>query len=302
MSLYPTFEELKVDQLLNEQNAAVRDAYASMASYMGLDLNNFHYDAHGELVPGPPPNSTHPEAPSPYPAIQTPSIMPQPATGPQTVAGAQPVAVPFGSGSRALVTPTGPTGEIKQGLRRVVLCKNSEGKVGVQLVSVDNGVFVSMVRKDSPAALGGLRFGDQIISVCGKLMAGKSGESAMKTLRKAPVNNIELIVRDRPFERTIMVNKSSSGNIGITLNDGEIIAVVADSSAARNGVLTKHQVVEVNGRNVMGMKDKELKELLHCNRDPVQLTVLPTVIYKHLVKRLLNNQIRREMDRSDPSA
>ncbi len=37
---------------------------------------------------------------------------------------------------------------------------------------------------------------------------------------------------------------------------GEITALVKDSSAARNGLLINHQLVEVNGQNVVGLKDE----------------------------------------------
>ncbi len=58
----------------------------------------------------------------------------------------------------------------------------------------------------------------------------------------------------RPFERTITMQKDSTGHIGFVFKEGRITAIVKDSSAARNGVLTEHQLVEVNGQNVVGMK------------------------------------------------
>lgn len=52
----------------------------------------------------------------------------------------------------------------------------------------------------------------------------------------------------RPFERTITMHKDHSGNIGFQFKEGKIIAIVKDSSAARNGVLTDHQILEINGK------------------------------------------------------
>ena len=48
--------------------------------------------------------------------------------------------------------------------------------------------------------------------------------------------------------------KDSSGHIGFVFKDGKITAIVKDSSAARNGVLTDHQLVEINGQNCVGVK------------------------------------------------
>ena len=51
------------------------------------------------------------------------------------------------------------------GVREVVLCKDQKGKCGLSAFAASKGVFVSFVAKGSPAAIGGLRFGDQILAV-----------------------------------------------------------------------------------------------------------------------------------------
>lgn len=51
------------------------------------------------------------------------------------------------------------------GVREVVLCKDAKGKCGVSFFAVSKGVFVCFVQKASPAAVAGLRFGDQILMV-----------------------------------------------------------------------------------------------------------------------------------------
>ena len=51
------------------------------------------------------------------------------------------------------------------GIRELVLCKDKKGTIGMCVMSISKGVFVAMVQKDSPAAMAGLRFGDQILSV-----------------------------------------------------------------------------------------------------------------------------------------
>jgi syntenin-1 len=50
------------------------------------------------------------------------------------------------------------------------------------------------------------------------------------------------------------MQKDSNGYIGFVFKDGKIKSLVKDSSAARNGVLTEHQLIEVNGQNVVGVK------------------------------------------------
>lgn len=53
------------------------------------------------------------------------------------------------------------------------------------------------VKSGSPAALGGLRFGDQLLSVNGELLAGYSHSKATKVIKKAPAERVVITVRDR---------------------------------------------------------------------------------------------------------
>ena len=53
----------------------------------------------------------------------------------------------------------------------MILCKDKDGKVGLRVRAVDKGVFVALVTKGSPSAMGGLRFGDQILQINGKRIA-----------------------------------------------------------------------------------------------------------------------------------
>ncbi len=47
-------------------------------------------------------------------------------------------------------------------LFKVILCKDADNKVGLRVKSINKGVFVCLVTRGSPAAMGGLRFGDQV--------------------------------------------------------------------------------------------------------------------------------------------
>lgn len=106
-----------------------------------------------------------------------------------------------------------------------------------------------------------------------------------KLLRKSPSNNISVIVRDRPFERAITLHKDSLGRVGFQFNDGKITTIVKNSSAAKNGLLIDHQLLEINGQNVVGMKDKHLTALIDNGGQIVTVTLMPTFVYEHMMKK-----------------
>lgn len=54
-----------------------------------------------------------------------------------------------------------------------------------------------MVAQGSPAALAGLRFGDQVLQIGGADVAGLSGAKAMDAIGRGPTNGILIAVRDR---------------------------------------------------------------------------------------------------------
>ncbi|NWV62565.1 SDCB2 protein, partial [Malurus elegans] len=190
--------------------------------------------------------------------------------------------------------------EIKPGVREIHLCKDERGKTGLQLKNVDQGIFVQLVKANSPAALVGLRFGDQVLQIDGRNCAGWSSDKAQRALKKANPEKIVMVVRDRPFQRTVTVHKDSTGHVGIVVKKGKIVSLAKDSSAARNGLLTHHCICEVNGQNVIGMKDKQLMEVLAGAGNVVTLTIIPTVIYEHMVKRLSSGLVKSSMDHSIP--
>ena len=55
----------------------------------------------------------------------------------------------------------------------------------------------------------------------------------------------EVYHRYRPFERSITLHKNSTGHIGFQFKSGQVYGIVKDSSAARNGLLTDHHMLEV---------------------------------------------------------
>lgn len=56
---------------------------------------------------------------------------------------------------------------------------------------------MSYVHNNSPAALGGLRFGDQILQINGETVAGYEMDKVMKILKNASPQRIVLAVRER---------------------------------------------------------------------------------------------------------
>ncbi|KAJ8378211.1 hypothetical protein AAFF_G00244990 [Aldrovandia affinis] len=306
MSLYPSLEDLKVDKVLKaqaqfaqstsatpaiaeeayqpqdaEQGAAAAAAAAAglypnlqeLGDYMGLSLNSDEVQRNLALVP---------------------------------VADSQ-VAVPSGMGSLGvMVRPVTGTdvglmrAEIRPGLREVILCKDQDGKVGLRLRAIDNGVFIQLVQANSPAALGGLRFGDQVLQINGQNCAGWSLDKAHKALKTAAEHRIELVVRDRPFQRTITMHKDSSGHVGFIFKSGRITSLVKDGSAARNGMLTDHNICEINGQNVIGLKDPQIKDILATSPNTMTITIMPKFIYEHMVKRMSSGLLRSAMDHSVP--
>ncbi|XP_047439912.1 syntenin-2 [Mugil cephalus] len=300
MSLYPSLEDLKVDKVIKAQaqfaqtttpmpaitegtyqpqfttagmsQAGLYPNLEELGDYMGLALNSDEVQRNLALVP---------------------------------VADNQ-VALAASSGVGGMVRPV--TGsdvgirraEIRPGLREIILCKDQDKKVGLRLRAVDNGVFIQLVQANSPAALAGLRFGDQVLQINGQNCAGWSVDKAHKALKVASETRIELVVRDRPFQRTVTMHKDSSGHVGFIYKSGKITSLVKDGSAARNGLLTDHYICEINGQNVIGLKDSQIKDILSTSPSAMTITIMPKFIYEHMIKRMSTGLLRSAMDHSVP--
>ncbi|RXN06090.1 syntenin-1 [Labeo rohita] len=162
------------------------------------------------------------------------------------------------------------------------------------------GVFVQLVQANTPAALAGLRFGDQILQINGKSCAGWSSDNAHKELKNSNPEKITLAVRDRPLERTVTLHKDMNGQLGFLFKKGRITSIVKDSSAARNGLLTDHQICEINGQNIIGLKDSQVTDILNSSGGVVTVTVMPVVIFEHMMKRMSSSIVKSLMDHSIP--
>uniref|UniRef100_A0A8D8Q8F3 Syntenin-1 n=1 Tax=Cacopsylla melanoneura TaxID=428564 RepID=A0A8D8Q8F3_9HEMI len=188
--------------------------------------------------------------------------------------------------------------QVHHGIRELFLCKDIHGKIGLRVAAIHEGVFVCLVQEGSPAALVGLRFGDQILQINGKTVAGSNMTQVHSLLKNCPINNISIIVRDRPFERNVTLHKDSSGQVGFQFKKGQIIRLVKESSASRNGLLTDHHILEVNGQNVVGLKDKEIRDIVEKAACVINLTIMPSTVYHHMMNKMNFNLVRNTMDHS----
>nr|BAG60855.1 unnamed protein product [Homo sapiens] len=264
MSLYPSLEDLKVDKVIQAQTAfSANPANPAILSEASAPIPH-----DGNLYP-----RLYPEL------SQYINYMVAPVTGNDV-------------GIRRA--------EIKQGIREVILCKDQDGKIGLRLKSIDNGIFVQLVQANSPASLVGLRFGDQVLQINGENCAGWSSDKAHKVLKQAFGEKITMTIRDRPFERTITMHKDSTGHVGFIFKNGKITSIVKDSSAARNGLLTEHNICEINGQNVIGLKDSQIADILSTSGTVVTITIMPAFIFEHIIKRMAPSIMKSLMDHTIP--
>ncbi|KAG7172191.1 Syntenin-1-like [Homarus americanus] len=299
MSLYPSLEDMKVDQLGRAQAQLVSEMTASQGGPLATAP---------PVHDAPPPYPLHPPQAQPkpglallYPALDDymgleftadviaanmPEYLPVATPQPSAVSIA-PSVMPSG-----IVAPLSGSSvglyraQVTNSIREVTVCKDAESKVGMRVKSINKGVFVCLVKKNSPAALAGLRFGDQILQINGETVAGYSMEKVHDILRK-------------PFERTVTLHKDSTGHIGFQFRDGEVTALVKDSSAARNGLLIDHHLLEINGQNVVGVKDKDISAIINECGQVATVTIMPSFVYKHMMKHMASSLVKF-MDHSVP--
>lgn len=72
-----------------------------------------------------------------------------------------------------------------------------------------------------------------VLQINGEVVAGYNSDKVCKLIKKAASDRITLAIRDRPFERTITMQKDSSNHVGFSYNNSKIKAIIKDSSAAR---------------------------------------------------------------------
>lgn len=311
MSLYPSLEDMKVDQMMKAQSEAVQRTQSVPTPPAYASAPTLPYP----LSPGSAPAPAGKYA-SLYPSLddymglklvpEEASQIPQQQQAVAPVVQQNQVAVPSSVGQCSMVAPLSGNSagllraQVSHGIRELTLCKDAKGKVGLRVQPINKGVFVILVQKGTPAALAGLRFGDQILMIDDVVVAGFSMDKVHDRIRKANPQKITMVVRDRPFERTLTVHKDSLGNVGFGFKNGKIISLVKDSSAARNGLLIDHNMLEVNGQNVVGLKDKEITSIIKEGGNIITLTVMPSFVFDHMIKHTASSFLKKTMDHSVP--
>ncbi|NXE68593.1 SDCB2 protein, partial [Calcarius ornatus] len=275
-TLYPSLEDMKGHQVLQAQAAAgVRTPATTVVTEKPKLTSGTGKGGHDQLTL--PPLVCPSEPPVLYPNLaELENYM-------GLALSSEEIQKNLGTEDSTALTPAGPSpgqllaplsgnsaglrrAEIKPGVREIHLCKDERGKTGLQLKNVDQ-------------------------------VRGWAGTGLCHGISMTAEHSCS---PRRPFQRTVTVHKDSTGHVGIVVKKGKIVSLAKDSSAARNGLLTHHCICEVNGQNVIGMKDKQLMEVLAGAGNVVTLTIIPTVIYEHMVKRLSSGLVKSSMDHSIP--
>lgn len=185
MSLYPSMEGLTIgkeaEAQKNLENAVIAAAansppgasvsYGDLAtSFLGIDLSRVVYDDFG--------NPHYVDSTKPSAIVHKPS---------HSVVPFQPAGA---------IVPIDPV-TVTQQVHELYLQKDKRGLLGIQLKAMDAGVFITYVECDSPAAIAGLRFGDQVLKIDDEYMAGKKGKNVMKFVRKKCGEIVTMVIRDR---------------------------------------------------------------------------------------------------------
>ncbi|MBZ3882985.1 Syntenin-1 [Sciurus carolinensis] len=161
-------------------------------------------------------------------------------------------------------------------------------------------LFVQLVQANSPASLVGLRFGDQVLHINGENCPGWSSDKSHKVLKQVFGEKITMTIHDRPFERTIAMHKDSTGHVGFIFKNGKITSIVKDGFAARNSLLTEHNICEINGQNVIGLKDSQIADILSTSGTGVTITIMPAFIFEHIAKWMALSIMKSLMDHTTP--
>lgn len=174
MSLYPSLEDMKVDKILQqEQPTTQHQPTNGPLIYPGTNPSQLHY------------NAVQPTAPigaSLYPTMNsymgldlTASEMAIIERQQQQLANLQlaqsrPNEIATYANKHVVAPLSGSSvglkrAQVTNGVREVVLCKDADHKIGMRCKSINNGIFIVLVTEGSPAAMAGLRFGDQLLQV-----------------------------------------------------------------------------------------------------------------------------------------
>lgn len=160
MSLYPSLEDMQMHKMIQAQQSAMnsyepQQPYAPQNAYpplMSVPTPTAPYDtaqntSTSELYPGLT-NFMGLELSRDMIALNMPEYM-QTVAVPSKIGMIAPLSSQTAGLQRAQVT---------HGIREVIVCKGADKKIGLRVKDINNGIFITMVCKESPAALVGYVF------------------------------------------------------------------------------------------------------------------------------------------------
>ncbi|XP_061512683.1 syntenin-1 [Anopheles gambiae] len=174
------------------------------------------------------------------------------------------------------------------GIRELLIRKGEDGKIGITVRHIEEGkILICAVLRRSPAYLAGLRYGDEVLSLEDEPLVGQTVDRVRELVRKNTRNSIKLRTKDKPGERYVTVVRDEEKGYGFRFVDGEITFVRSNTSAQRQGLERKLQIIEVNEEVVVGTKDEDIEAII-CGSDggTVTLCVVPVKVYRQLFSRI----------------
>lgn len=160
-SLYPSLEDMQVHKMVQAQ----QNAFASQMNAPPAPPSYAHNAYHQLSAPSAPTfGGPNPSAPVLYPGLG--DFMGLELTSdviglnmPEYMQNEVTAVMP--STNRSMIAPlSSQTAGLKRanvthGIREVVVCKGTDSKIGLRVKDINNGIFITLVCKDSPAALVG---------------------------------------------------------------------------------------------------------------------------------------------------
>jgi hypothetical protein len=147
-------------------------------------------------------------------------------------------------------------------------------KIGISLVSDDSGQVIDSIRAGSPAADAGVKKGDAIVAIWGRLTGYMPLEDVMKTLLDKPSLEIRLtierdiIIRPDPNRNILSSASDVSGASFKMLFDGLTVSGLKDEGPGVQAGLEKNDiVVAVDGKSTRYMPIKKALSLIKNTRN-----------------------------------
>ena len=66
-----------------------------------------------------------------------------------------------------------------------------------------------------------------------------------------------------------------------------------------DGIIIYLNLLQINGQNVVGLKDKEITSMIQEGGNAITVTIMPSFIYKHMMKHMASS-LTKFMDHSIP--